>query len=157
MKGVGVDFERPGFHFVVGQETEAGDAAIGRDVLVLLADRLAQQVDLDVAGLPRQLLAVDERAVMGVQRPQQRGGEAAGRAQAGAGGNVRHAGDFQVRRAQAGQLERLPHDGVLHLGDGVHVLELRVLDDQLLREGVVQGDVDVLVDGGGDQEAAVLR
>ena len=39
-------FDRP-----VAAESEAGDAAEGRDVLVLLADRLVEQIDLDVAGL----------------------------------------------------------------------------------------------------------
>ena len=38
-------------------EREAGDAAEGGDVLVLLADRLAEAVDLDVAGLLGQLAA----------------------------------------------------------------------------------------------------
>jgi hypothetical protein len=36
-------------------EGEGRDAADGRDVLVLLADRLAELVDLDVAGLLGQL------------------------------------------------------------------------------------------------------
>ena len=35
----------------VGGELEAGQAAEGGDVLVLLADRLAEHVDLDVARL----------------------------------------------------------------------------------------------------------
>ena len=35
-------------------------------------------------------------------------------------------------------------------------LDLRILDDQLAHERLVHGDVDVLVDGGGDEEAAVL-
>ena len=38
-------------------EGERGDAAVGRDVLVLLADRLLQEVDLDVARLLGELLA----------------------------------------------------------------------------------------------------
>ena len=41
-------------------EREAGDAAVGGDVLVLLADRLAETVDLDVAGLLGQLARVDQ-------------------------------------------------------------------------------------------------
>ena len=35
---------------IIPVEREAGHAAEGGDVLVLLADRLAQTVDLDVAG-----------------------------------------------------------------------------------------------------------
>ena len=42
--------QRRGLDRVVRVESEAGDAAEGRDVLILLADRLAQPVDLDVAG-----------------------------------------------------------------------------------------------------------
>ena len=33
---------------------------------------------------------------------------------------------------------------------------LGILDDQFGHEGLMQGDADVLVDGGRDQEAAVL-
>ena len=38
----------------------------------------------------------------------------------------------------------------------VHHLHLRVLEDDLLGEGLVQRDVDVLVDGRRDHEAGVL-
>ena len=40
-------------HAAVGVEADALEAAIGGDVLVLLADRLAADVDLDAAGLLR--------------------------------------------------------------------------------------------------------
>ena len=49
------DLQRPGLDLPVGQEAEAGDPAEGRDVLVLLADRLLENVDLDLASLLGQL------------------------------------------------------------------------------------------------------
>ena len=39
---------------------------------------------------------------------------------------------------------------------GLHALQLRVLQDDLILEDVVDGDVDVLVDGRADPEPAVL-
>ena len=48
---LGVELERVGLDVAVGQELEAGQPAVGGDVLVLLADRLLEQVDLDVARL----------------------------------------------------------------------------------------------------------
>ena len=54
------DLQRPGLHLAVGQEAEAGDPAEGRDVLVLLADRLLEDVDLDLAGLLGQLAGMDQ-------------------------------------------------------------------------------------------------
>jgi hypothetical protein len=73
-------------HGAVLPEFEGCDAAEGRDVLVLLAHRFAQQIDLDVARLFSQFLARKKVPVQGVQRAQQRHGEAARRAQAGAAG-----------------------------------------------------------------------
>ena len=66
---LGGDLERPRLHLVVREELEAGDAAERGDVLVLLADRLLEQVDLDVAGLLGQLLRVDEVLLVGCAAP----------------------------------------------------------------------------------------
>jgi len=63
-----VDLERPGFDAVVLVETEACDAAECRDVLILLSDRLAQPVDLDIAGLFCQLARVDQHLSVAVKR-----------------------------------------------------------------------------------------
>src|SRR5277367_483619 len=70
----------------VTMEREAGYAAERSDVLILLADRFFQQVDLDMTGLFRQLARVNNAARLGVQRPKQRSCKAAGRTKAGAGG-----------------------------------------------------------------------
>jgi hypothetical protein len=50
--------ERDALHVdrLVAPEPEAAQAAVGGDVLVLLADRLAEDVDLDPARLLRELL-----------------------------------------------------------------------------------------------------
>jgi hypothetical protein len=58
-------------------EGEGRYPADGRYVLVLLADRLAELVDLDVARLLRQLGRGDEVLLVGVQRPEERRREAA--------------------------------------------------------------------------------
>jgi hypothetical protein len=75
---------------------------------------------------------------------------------AGAGGDVGHAGDFQVRVGDAGHAQRFADNGVLHLCHVADLLHLRVLDDQPRLESLVERDVDVLVDGGSDQKTAVF-
>ena len=76
---------------VVGGELEAREAAVGGDVLVLLADGLAEHVDLDVAGLLGQRAGGDVLALEGVDRPQQAHGERARGAEPGPRGDVGHA------------------------------------------------------------------
>ena len=65
---LGVHLQRHGVDVAVGQELEAGQPPVGGDVLVLLADRLAEQVDLDVARLLGQLSRVDDVLAVRVQR-----------------------------------------------------------------------------------------
>src|SRR5208282_3737961 len=91
------DLERLGIDPAGRIDAEAGDAAIGGDVLVLLADRLAQQVDLDMAGLLRELLRRHEALPVGMQRLEERGREAARGAEARTCPNVGHAGELEVR------------------------------------------------------------
>ena len=74
----GVDLQRRRFDLAVGEKLETGQPAIRGDVLVLLSDRLAEAVDLDLAGLLGQLARMHEVPAIGVQRLEQRGGEAAG-------------------------------------------------------------------------------
>ena len=92
-----------------------------------------------------------------VQRLEQRGGEAAGGAEPGAGRDVGHAGDLQVAAVDARPARSASRMiGCCSSPRARDALQLRVLDDQLGHEGLVDRDVDVLVDGGRDQEAAVL-
>jgi hypothetical protein len=70
--------------------------------------------------------------------------------------DVRHARNFERRDLDARDPQRFANDRMLHLVDRAHALDLRVLDDQILDERVVQRDVHVLVDRRRDDEAAVL-
>ena len=69
-----VDGERRGCDRAVAPEAETGYAAKGGDVLVLLADRLLELVDLNGAGLFRELARMDDASRIRVQGPQQRRG-----------------------------------------------------------------------------------
>ena len=57
----------------------------------------------------------------------------------------------------AAEAQRLAKDPVLDLVDGVDRLGLRIGEADAVVEAPVRADVDVLVDRGGDQEAAVNR
>ena len=153
---LGGDLQRPGFHLFVRKKTEAGDAAEGGDILVLLADRLLEDLDLDAAGLLGQLLRMDQILLQRVERLQQRRGETPGRPEARASRHVGHAGDLQMRRPDPRRSQRFANQGMLHLVDRPDPLHVGVLDDQVLDECLVQRDIDVLVDGRGDDEPAVL-
>ncbi len=148
--------DRPRAHRVVLVELEHRRAAERRDVLVLLADRLLQQIDLDVAGHLGQLARVHEVPLELVQHAQQASAEAARRPEAGAGRDVGHAGDLDVTAGDAGQAQRLADDRVLDVVDLLDALDLRVAQDDLFERGLHQRHVDVLVDRGGHQEPAVL-
>ena len=58
-------------HAAVRVDLEAGDAAERGDVLVLLADRPLEQVDLDVARLLGEVAGGHVFALVGVQRAQE--------------------------------------------------------------------------------------
>ncbi len=137
-------------------ELEAGHPTIGSDILILLADRLAETVDFDVAGLLRQFLGMNEVAVVGMQGFQQRCREAARGAKARAGRDVGHGGQLEPLAVHLHVGHGLADDGVGQLGRIGHALELRIFDDEVFDEGLVQRDVDVAVDRSGDQEAAEL-
>jgi len=83
-----VDRERLGADLAGAIELEARDPAVGGDVLVLLADRPAEPVDLDLAGEPREIARQQQAALEAVQRLEQRRGEAARRAEPGAGRDI---------------------------------------------------------------------
>jgi hypothetical protein len=148
--------QRPRLDGVVGREREAGHAAVGRDVLILLADRLLQPVDLDLAGEVREIRRVEQAPPVRVQGLQQRGGETARRAQPGSGRDVGERGDLDLRRAHADHLQRFADDRVMDLVDLRDVLELRVLEEDAGHERAHRRHVHVLVDRGRDDRSAVL-
>jgi len=59
-------------------------------------------------------------------------------------------------RADIGHAQSFAHDRVLHLIDGLHLFQLRILDEQFLAEGLVEGDVNVFVDGCRNDETSML-
>jgi hypothetical protein len=77
VEGLLRDLAGPVLDAAVLVEGEGRDPADGGDVLVLLADRLAEPVDLDVAGLLGQLRRRDEVLLVGVERLEERRREAA--------------------------------------------------------------------------------
>ena len=121
--------QRDRLHAVVRVEGEAGDAAVGGDVLVLLSDGLLQALDLDLAGQPCQVAGQHGLHPVRAQRTQQRRGEAPGGAQAGARGNVRERADLDLRIFEVQRLQGLADDRVLDLVRVLNVLQLRVLDE----------------------------
>jgi hypothetical protein len=143
-------------HPVVAVKGQALEAAERRDVLILLPDRLAEPVDLDVARHLGQLLRVQRLVPVQVQRLQERGGEAAGRPEARARRDVREGGDLDLRGPQALQRQSLPDDRMPHLLDPLDVLERRVFQVDPGLERPRHRHVDVLVDGGGDQKSLAL-
>ena len=137
-------------------ELEAGDAAESSDVVVLLARRASEQVDLDVRRLLGKIAGGDVLALERVQGPQQADRERPGRAEAGSGGDVGQADDLE-RRADIVQRERAADDRVVDLIDLLDPLERRVLEEVVVGERPVDADVDVLVDRGRDDEASAAR
>ena len=80
------DIQRGDFHRLVGMEPEACEAAVGGDVLVLLADRAIEDLDLDPARLLGQLPRGDVTTFETMQCSQKADRERAGGAQSRAAG-----------------------------------------------------------------------
>src|SRR5664280_815692 len=146
----------PRFHLTIFAEFETGDAAVGCNVLVLLADRLPQNVDLDVTGLLCQLVRVNQVLLVSMQGFQERSCEAAGRTQARPSRNVGHAGNLQIARLHAYFPEGFADYGMLDVVDGGNFLKVGVLEQETIDETRVNININVLVDGPGNQKASVL-
>ena len=58
------DLQGRGRNLVVAMKRKAGQAPVSRDILVLLADRFAQPIDLDLAGRFRQILWVNQLSMV---------------------------------------------------------------------------------------------
>ena len=128
---------------------------MGRDVLILLAGRLVQNVDLDLTRVLCETPWRDGHATRERERLQEAHRERAGRAQAGPCrdvGNHTHLQGITLPVA----LQCLPKDRMADLRGLVDLLELRVLHPVPALEDGVGEHVDVLVDRAADQEAAVL-
>ena len=156
MKRFGRGVQRPRLHAVIAIELKTGHAAERRNILILLADRLGKTVDLDVARPLGKLFWVDELPAVGIERFEQRGGETAGGSQPGPCRNVGHGRDLERTPIQTNHLERFSYDRMLQLVDGLDPFEGRILDDKLVDEGLMHGDVDILVDRRRDEESGFM-
>jgi len=85
-----------------------------------------------------------------------RHGEGGGRAQLGHGGNIDHAVDLEPVPVDVHQLEHFAHHRMLDLVEAGGALQLGIGDHHVVVEALVQGDIDVFVDGRRDQEAFVF-
>ena len=91
------DVERRHIDLTIFGELETGQATESRDVLVLFADRLLQDVDLDFASLFGDHPGIDVLTLEGVHGAQETDGESSRRSETGAGRNIRHADYFDGR------------------------------------------------------------
>ena len=131
------------------------EAPEGRGELVLLADRIPQLVDLDVAGLLGDLVGRDGALRPGVEELEQGHGEGGRGAQAGPRGDVGHRGDLDALDAEV--LEDLAEDPVLDLVWVGHDLGLGVFERyRILVEGLIDRQIDVFPDARREDAAAVL-
>ena len=144
------------FDAAVFVKCEGGNASDGGDVLVLFADGFAEFVELDVAGLFGEFGGGDEALFRRVERFEERSREAAGGAETGAAGYVGHRRELDVRIGDAGEFHRFADDRMLDLVDVIGAFEFGIFDyDARLKRAVLR-EVDVFVDGRGDEEAAEL-
>ena len=143
-------------HAFIFAKGEMTDAAIGRDVLVLLADGLAADIDFDFASFAGELLGGGQLAFVGVQSVQQPHGHSAGGAQAGTfGWHIGQRGDFDAV-LHAGAQQGLAHQLVLQVAHVLYGFFLGVIDDDQLVEARHDHHVHILVDGGTDHGAFVF-
>ena len=150
------EFHRDDLHFSSRQKVEGSHATDRRDVLILLADGLVQFLQLDLAGLRGDLHRAHDVLFVSVQRFQQRRGETAGRTESAAGGDVGHRGDLQRAPVHLQKRARFTHDRMLQPARVLHTLKPRVFHDEVVHEGFVERDIDILVDRRGDEEPAML-
>ena len=150
------NLQGPGFHLTVGQEVKTGDTSKCGNVLILLANWLFQNIKLNLAGLAGQFIRVNHVLFERMKSLEQGCGEAPRGAQAGAGRDVGHAGNFQTCGIGGDQLEGFANERMLDLADFVHFLKLRVFQKDLGDEPIVNGDIDIAINGRSDQKATVL-
>ena len=140
------DVERRDVDLAVFCKLEARQAAESRDVLILFADRLLQNLDLDLAGFFGHHGRIDVFALKGVHRAQQPDGESARRSQARAGGNIRHADHFDGR-TNVVHPQRFPDQRMADVVERDGVFERGVFQEVPAAESFVDADVDMFVDG----------
>ena len=166
-RGAGVEHEGASFEFVenfgtagdrldvdgvVGMKADVVEPAEGGGVLVLPADGLAQDVDLDLARLACDALGADDLPLEGIKRLEQSAGERTGGAHAGAGGQVADGGDLDIA-IEAGHAEGFANDGVLDVVDRLGDFGFGVADADRFFESMAHGDVHMFFDGHAEHRA----
>src|SRR6516162_2955354 len=130
------DSGRTNLDAVVLVKLETSDAAIGGDKLILLARGLAEEVDLDMAGLLCKGMRADDVPLAGVQRTQQCGRKTARGTEAGAGRNIGHARDLYPV-VTADEIERGAYDRMPDVSGPLDPFQLGILDDVARLKGPV--------------------
>ena len=145
----------PDLDRVVGMEADEIEAAIGRCVLVLLANRLPAPVDLDFTTFPGETGSRRRTAAIRVQRIQEAHRKGARRTEAGSpGGNVGNRRDLDPA-FDAEQGKRFSDQWMFHLRRVRHFLSPRIADPHGLVELPADGDVHRLLDRRRQHGAAV--
>src|SRR5262249_17518388 len=134
---------------------EGGHPTDGGDVLILFADRLAEAIDLELTRLFGELFARAEVALVRVERVQERDGEGGRRSEPRVRRNVGDAGHLDPL-ADARHPQRFAEDAMFDLLDVGYVFGLRIRKTDVVVKPLVRRDVNVLIDGGGDEIAAEL-
>src|SRR5579863_1180438 len=137
-------------------ETEAGDSAERRDELVLLADRLAQAIDLDMTGELGQFLGLSDPVLVRIQSLQQGSGKTPRGSEAGSRRYVGQRRNFNLWGRKILQFQGSADDRMLDIGDLVYLLQRGVFQKDSRAERPGDGDVNVLVDRGCQQKPLVL-
>ena len=127
-------------HGVTGAEAEVADAAVGRDVLVLLADGLAAPVDLDGARPLGEFLGRQLASLVGEQGLQQSNGDRGGRSETGPGRRDVGEGRDLDATPNAGHVHGLAHEVVLDILDLRHDLLAGVVEVDVVVEALLHDD-----------------
>ena len=135
-------------------EPDVIQTAERRRVLVLPADRLAEHLELDLAGLLGQERRAHDAVPEAVERGQQTNGQAAAGPHAGPRRNVADRRDLQ-RLVDLDQPHRLSDQLVLDLVERARFLGTRVADADRWLKSPVDRHIDVLIDRRA-QDCAIL-
>ncbi len=97
--------------------------------------------------------AVDGFAPPCVERVEKTDQEGAGGTESGAGGDIGDADDFEGRRRAVGA-DGLAYQGVADLVAGIGMFGFRILKEISGQKAAIDGDVDVFIDGRGNDKAS---
>src|SRR5436853_7685094 len=99
---------------------------------------------------------MDQVLLQGMKGFEQRGGKTTRRSQAGAGRDVRHAGNLQVSLLNSYQLQGFPNNRMLDFINRGRLLEMGILQKEPIHETAMNINVDMLVDRRRNQEPTMI-